>query len=250
MNRLMKAEWYRVRHSSRLTEWLAVACVFSAVLPVLIDFEVLKKNLTENMMAVQMTMSFFVPCLLSVFAATIVGIAYMNKTAYYEVIAGNKIYQIIFSKVFVDASLVAVPVFLSMGIYWLIIGCHNGVGEISQLPLRFVLIFIMFYHFCACGILMMTAFRQIAATGLVYFRFAAMGTLVSFLVNTLLEGQLSENVMVRIGEWFTIVKLRKVFCSEYEITGHLIFTVIAGMLIESGIWYAVSCIGMKKKIYK
>lgn len=249
MNRLMKAEWYRVRHSSRLIKWLVAACVFAAVLPLLVDYEVLGKNLAENLIAEQ-EMTTFLPCLLSVFAATVVGIAYRNKTAYYEVMAGNKIYQIVFSKIFVDATLIAVSVFVSMGIYWIIIGCCNGTGGISQLPLRFLLLFVLFFHFCICGILMMTTFRQMAGIALVYLRFAVVGTFIALLVNMLLEGQLPEKIMARLADWFIIVKLCKIFRSEYEITGHLIFTVIAGMLIESGIWYAISYAGMKKKIYK
>lgn len=249
MNRLMRAEWYRVRHSSKFMKWLAAVCAICVALPMLVDVTVLGKNLTENLNAAQLTMSVFIPSLLSVFAAAIVGIGYNNKTAYYEVMAGNKIYQILLSKVFVDAALIGVSVFASMGIYWIIIGYRNGIGQIGQLPLRFFLLFFIFFHICTSGILILTSCRQIMGVVLVYLRFAVVETIVMFVVQ-LFEGKIPETVMAKIADWFTILKLTKLLSVEYGVTGHLIFTVIAGMLIESGVWFAVSYAGMQKRLYK
>lgn len=249
MNRLMRAEWHRIMHSSKLKKWLAALCVICTVLPILVDVEVLKGNLTENLMAAQLAMSVFIPGFLSVFAAITVGIGYMNKTVYYEVMAGNKIYQIAFSKVLVDAVIIAGSVFASMGIYWIIIGYCNGVGEIGQLPLRLILLFLLFLHVCTSGVLIMTSFRQILGAVFVYVRFAVAETSIMFVVQ-LFEEQFSETMMSKIADWFTMLKLTKLLSAGYEVTGHLIFAVIAGMLIENGIWFGISYIGMKKRIYK
>ncbi|MDE6421282.1 MAG: hypothetical protein K2K87_12275, partial [Lachnospiraceae bacterium] len=183
---------------------------------------------------------------LALFSALIVAGAYENKTAYYEVMAGNKIYQIVFSKVFVDAVLVSVSVFLSLGIYWAVIGVCNGIGEIDRLPLRFFLLFLVFLHVCTAGILIVTSTRQIFGAVLVYLRFAGAETLVMLF----LEESLPESILVKIADWFTLLKLTKILNFQYEITDHLVFAVIAGMLIEGAVWFGISYIGMKKQIYK
>lgn len=249
MNRLMKAEWFRVRHSSGFMKWLFAACVVCTVFPPLINLEICKGTLAENLKASQLMISIFMPGLLAGFSAVIVGIGYRNKTAYYEVMAGNKIFQIIFSKVFVDAVLVSGSVLAVMGLYWIIIGCCNGIGQIGQLPLRLLLLFVVFFSVCANGILILTSFRRLIGAAAAYVWFTFVEVFFLFFIQSL-EGRFSEAVMVRIGEWFTMIKLAKIISFEYEITGHLIFTVIAGMLIEGGVWYAISYRGMKKRLYE
>ena len=243
MNRLMKAEWYRVRHSSGFMRWLVILCMICAALPLLEDIELLHGNLAENLKG---TDTISLACLMALFSALIVGGAYENKTAYYEVMAGNKIYQIVFSKVFVDAVLVSVSVFLSLGIYWLAIGVCNGIGEIDRLPLRFFLLFLVLFHVYTAGILIVTSTRQIFGAVLVYLRFAGAETLIMLF----LQESLPEDMFAKIADWFTLIKLDKIVNFEYEITNHLIFAVIAGLLIESAVWFGISYIGMKKQIYK
>lgn len=247
MNRLMRAEWYRVRHSSNLIKWLFALCMICVALPVLGDIGVLQRNLSENLMAAQIALTMFVVGFLLIFSAVIVGISYMNKTAYYEVMAGNKIYQIVFSKVFVDAVLVSVSVFLFLGVYWAVIGICNGIGEIKRLPLRLCLLFLVFFHVCTIGILILTSVRQMIGAVLVYFRFVVAEMFVIFQV---LEDVIPEQILEKVMDWFTMIKLNKLLSFEYEITNHLIFTVIAGILIESAFWFGITYMGMKKKLYK
>lgn len=249
MNRLIRAEWYRVRHSSNFMKWLMVLCAVCVLFPMLVDIEVVHGNLTENWTAQEETLTVFMTALLSVFSALIVGVAYMNKTAYYEVMAGNKIYQIAFSKVLVDAVLVSGTAFVFMGIYWTVIGVCNGIGEIDRLVLRLCLLFLVFFHACTCGILIVTSFRQILGTVLVYLRLAGLETLALFLLRMFGEG-LPGQTFAKISDWFTMVKLTKILRFEYEITNHLIFAVIAGFLIESAVWFGISYLGMKRQSYK
>lgn len=246
MNRLMRAEWYRVRHSSGFIKWLILFCVFCTLFPILADFEVCKGTVTDNLLA--MEEGGFPLMFLMTFSAIVVGIAYMNKTAYYEVMAGNRIYQIVFSKVLVDAALITVAVFGFLGIYWTIIGVCNGIGEITQLPLRMMLLFIVFFHASSCGILMMTSFRQLIGAVLVFMRVEC-SALILLIVQELSQN-LPEHAVVKLADWFTMVKTAKLLNYGCEVTNHLIVTVIIGMIIESAVWFAISYIGMKKRIYK
>ncbi|MCM1159862.1 MAG: hypothetical protein NC412_01445 [Roseburia sp.] len=249
MYRLMKAEWYRLRHSSKLIKWLFVLCMVCVSLPLFVDIEVIRRNLAENLLAAQSSLTFFMAGFLPLFSAVIIGIAYMNRTAYYEVMAGNKIYQIVLSKVFVDAGVVNVSVFLCLGIYWTVIGLCNGIGEIGQLPLRFVLLFFVLFHICTSGVLIITSVRQILGAILAYMRFVLAETVIMFVLQVF-EENFSETMIAKIADWFILLKLTKILNFEYEITNHLIFTVAVGFLIEIAFWFGISYIGMKKQFYK
>ena len=249
MNRLMKAEWYKVTRSSGLMRWLLFICVIDVTFPFLMNWEIYKMDLTRNLWADQEYMMMFVPVFLSVFSATVVGISYMNKTAYYEVMAGTKISHILLSKVMVNATLITVAVSAFLGIYWTIIGVCNGKGEIKQLSIRFVLLFLLFYHICATGILIVTSVRQIMGAALAFIRFAVV-EMVILVILQIFGDSFSTETVEKIVDWFTMMKFTKILSYEYEITDHLIFAVIAGMLLEAGIWYMISYMGMRKRIYK
>ena len=53
MNRLMKAEWHRIMHSSKLKKWLAALCVVCTGL--IVSDNCSSNNCTTNMMLVSAT---------------------------------------------------------------------------------------------------------------------------------------------------------------------------------------------------
>lgn len=249
MNRLMKAEWYRIRHSSKLMRWLLFVCMWGFVFPLMEDFEVYKYNLTEHLFIAQGTMGVILMCYLATFSTVLVGMSYMNKTAYYEVMAGNKISKILLSKVVVNASLVTVVQSLFFGVCWTLIAINNGKGEIKQLPLRIFLFVIIIFHACIVGVLIATSIRSIAAAVLTYLRFAAFEMIILMVIQ-IFRDSIPVKTAERIVDWFSMMKITKILSYEYEITNHLIFTVVAGMLLEATVWYVISYVGMKKKLYK
>lgn len=249
MNRLIKAEWYRVRHSSKLMRWLLFVCMWGLVFPLMEDFEVYKYNLTEHLFISQGTAGVFLMCFLATFSTVLVGMSYMNKTAYYEVMAGNKISKILLSKVVVNASLVTVVQSLFFGVCWALIAINNGKGQITQLPLRLFLFVIMIFHACIVGVLIATSIRSIAASVLTYLRFAAFEMIILMVIR-IFQDSIPVKTAEKIVDWFSMMKITKILSYEYEITNHLIFTVIAGMLLEAAVWYVISYVGMKKKLYK
>lgn len=248
MNRLIKAEWYRIRHSSGLMRWLLIICILGLVFPLTSDLEVYKYNLTENLFLADECMVFFMG-FLSTFCTVLVGISYMNKTAYYEVMAGNKISKILLSKVVVNAVLVTVVQSFILGTYWAIIGINNGTGEITHLPLRIFLFVVMVFHACTVGALIATSVRHITAAILTYLRFEMFEMIVLFVIQ-IFRDSIPAATGEKMIEWFPMIKMTKILSYEYEITNHLIFTVIVGMLVEAAVWYVISYVGMKKKWYK
>ena len=248
MNRLMKAEWYRVRHSSGLKRWMIIICLFSIAFTflTLTDSNVINQNLTENLYWSGESYFFIMYCL-AVISAVIVGTGYSNKIAYYEVMAGNKISGMLLSKVLVDAVFVTVASSLSLDIFWAIIGIHNGIGLIKQLPLRFILLAVIFFHICSTGVLIATTVQHTIGAVASYLRFSVFEMLVPFSIE--LFGNFSTETGTKISDWFIMLQLSKILNYECRITDHLIFATIFGTLIEAAIWYAISYMRMKKKLY-
>lgn len=251
MNRLMKAEWYRVRHSSGLMKWVIIVCLFSMAFVMLTTSDLTTSDAGKHSLAEILYVSgesyFFIMYFLAVISAVIVGTAYTNKTAYYEVMAGNKISGILLSKVLVDAVFVAVASSLFLDLYWLVIGMHNGIGEITQLPLRFVLLAVVFFHVCSTGVLIATTIQHNTGAVLSFLRFSAFDMLVPFCIELL--GNFSEEAGTRMADWFVMLELSKLLNCEIRVTNHLIVATVLGMLIEAGLWYSISYVRMKKKLY-
>ncbi|MCM1180758.1 MAG: hypothetical protein NC347_10910 [Clostridium sp.] len=248
MNRLLKAEWYRVRHSSGLMKWLAIICLIGMGLPLMGDFEFYQQDLTEYLYSSADSITMFLPFFLGTFCAVSMGIAYMNKTAYYEVMAGNKISEILLSKAIVDALFAAAAQFLFFGVCWIIVGINHGKGAIKQLPIRMFLFLVILIHICLAGVLIATAVRHIAAAVLAYLRFAVFDFAFLFIVQ-IFEDFIPAAAVPKIVDWFAVMQLSKVLNHEWEITGHLVLAVIMSMLLEAGIWYVISYVGMRKKMY-
>lgn len=247
MGRLMKAEWYRLKHSSELMKWLFFVGIIGVVF---VHFQIsdvgngsLAQDLSESVESY-----IFIICCLSILSAVMIGTSYTSKIAYYEVMAGNKIWAILLSKVFVSAGFVTVISSLVLDIYWLVIGMRNGAGYVIQLPLRFILLAVIFFHVCSMGVLITTTFQHIAASVLSYLRFIMFDSLVLFCI--MLFGNFSGEISTRIRDWFIIGQLSAILNCEVRVTGHLIFATVFGMLIEAAVWYVLSCVRMKRKLYQ
>lgn len=246
MSRLMKAEWYRLKHSSGLMKWLIIIGIFSVVL---IHSQVsdVSKFSVERQLSESVQCYFFIIYCLTVLSAVMIGTSYTSKIAYYEVMAGNKIWEILLSKVFVSAVFATAVSSFFLDMYWIVVGMRNGIGENAQMPLRFALLAVEFFHVCSTGVLITTAVQHITGSVLSYLRFALLDMLVPFCI--LLFGNFSEAVSTRIRDWFTVGQLSTILNGEVKITNHLIFATIFGMLAEVIIWYVISCVRMKKKLY-
>lgn len=250
MGRLIKAEWYRLRHSSGLFKLVIIIGIFSVAFIYLtdldLDSDVSKYSLVEYLNEYA-EMYFFIIYWLAVISAVIISTSYTNKLAYYEVMAGNKISAILLSKVLVSAVFLTVVYSVFLDLYWAVIGMRNGVGEITQLSLRFILLAVVFFHVCSTGIFMATAIQHTTGAVFSYLRFSVFDMLLIFCIE--LFGNFSEEINTKISDWFAMFELSTVLNCEAKITNHLVFASIFGMLIEAVIWYVISYVRMKKKLY-
>lgn len=247
MNRLVRAEVYRVLHSNHFAIWLVTVCLIFVVMMCVAMEDLFSLNLGEAMESFANVIA-FMQMLVALFPAVVIGIGYMRKTAYYEVMAGNRISHILFSKMIADAIPVAICIFIATLIIPIILSVENGLGDVTQLAERVALYLVMLLHICVCSVWMMTAIRHISGAVLVYIRFSAFDLIVLLILSFVVDG------MSTVPTWYDGVRncfimnqMSHIFLGE--ITSEFIIAVVVSLLLESVFWYIVSYIGMKKKLY-
>ena len=247
MNRLIRAEWYRFSHSNHFMIWLAVVSLIFVLMMSTAVTDVSSVNLGDVISGFGDVCTFMM-MLVATYSAAVVGIGYMRKTAYYEVMAGNRISHILFSKMIAIAIPVAICSFIGTIIIPMMVYMQNGLGEATQVVERFLLFFVIVLHICICSVWMVTAMRHIAATVAVYLRFAVLELILMLILNFIAEG------MVSVPEWMKglshyMVQIQMYDIFKEELTIELVVAVFISLLLESTFWYIVSYFGMKKKLY-
>lgn len=247
MNRLVKAELYRFFHASRFKTYLLIFMIITAIMPLLSNLEC--PNLTLDYASAVCVEISVIPMLVApIFLTIITGMAYQNKTAYYEVMAGNKISHIILSKVLVEGVIVAAGIFISFCIIPMIAFCRNGAGEMEHIWLRFLLIAIIIFRLCMSGVLITTAIRHIAGAGALSFvRFYVLEGILMVSVELLLEFEVFTEESSKITQWFVANQIGIAMLGE--INAGFVIAVLGSLLIEGIIWYTISYVGMRKKKY-
>lgn len=248
MNRLMRAEGYRLLHSGVYLRILLFGGLVFSFLPMITDFSLLNKSLAENMESLLLgsTMSIMlVPVVVALFVVT----GYLKKTAYYEVMAGNKIRNIIGSKLFVDGVIVGIVCFFFTIGLAVVVLIKNGTGGVAQIPLRTLLLFVICLHVTMVAVLMGQAVKHIAAAAVVFLRLQFFDIIFAEIIPMLSEKwNLSNESVVRIARCTFTRQTSEIF--RTEISTELVVITIASFLIEVGIWYGIAYLTMKKKWYK
>lgn len=247
MNRLVRAEVYRVLHSNHFVIWLIAVCLIFVVMMCSTSDSIFSMNLGDVINDFGDCCSFMM-LLISVFVAVVVGLGYMRKVAYYEVMAGNKISHILLSKMIADAIPIAVCGFVGAIIIPIVLSIKNGIGTATHVLERFSLLFVVLLHICVCSVWMVTAIRHIAASVIVYLRFS-MIEIVLMLILTLLADEMSvvPDWMKSVQHYMVMIQLNDIF--QAELTAKLVFAIFVSFLVEATFWYIVSYVGMKKKLY-
>lgn len=244
MNRLIKAEWYRVRHSNNIIKWLILISVVLAVMP-LSDLRL--KTSSDYMMQITTGIEIFITFFLIIFSSVILGFIYLNKTGLYEVMAGNNINHIIMSKVTVDVTFISIVVSLSYGVLYIIMGLIRGWGNMDKTAIRFLLFFVILYHISLCGILIMMSFRQMAGAVFAFLKFELLDTGIMFLLEVVFKDEISNSFYEKLMNWFITNQITGVIARKITIS--FVTEIILSLVVEFVFWYAIAYYGMKKKKY-
>ena len=145
----------------------------------------------------------------------------MKKTAYYEVMAGNKISDIIGSKVLVDGIGIGTVCFvLATGLEAIVV-IKNGTGGVTALPVRALLFLVICLHVTLMTVLVGMAVKHFAAAAVLFLRLQFMDMMSAFIVPLLAEKcNLNTEITERILRCTLTQQLADVF--RTEISGEIV----------------------------
>ena len=238
MNRLMKAEWYRIRHSSNLFMWMIFICIVVAIIPMVSDIEFYEKSLSENFKLYSGGGYIFIPLFIGVMISISIGINYNNKTAYYEIMHGHKISDIILSKVIVNSGVMTIGIIITCSIYFSVIYILNGNGEYDNIILRLSLFILIIIHVCVVSGLLAMCIRNTFSAILIVLRFCVLEAIF-------MAGISQSTSIDKMINFFISGQFQKIL--NGEITTILIIGTIMSIFIESMILYFISYYAMKKR---
>ena len=231
MNKLIKAERYRLLHSGNFFKFLVFLCVLVAFTPFFADHTCYQKTLFENIDTMGMALSMFLPMLVCMVISVIIGNSYSNRTAYYEIMDENSIFNMVLSKVIVYSTTVVLTFGVPMSLYFVYIGAVNGIGEIHNIALFAILFAVITLHYVmSCVLTTMCVKNVIAAAIIPYIRYVILGGLGVSIFS-------GNDKADKILSWFASRQIANL--GQLEYSWYFIFAVLASYILEFGLLYFV-----------
>ncbi|MBQ8912546.1 MAG: hypothetical protein IJ054_00685 [Lachnospiraceae bacterium] len=242
MNRLLRAEWFRMTKTMRFWLLAIILVLFGAVVPFINGPENAGEYLIQTGEDSAMLLILFV----AMFAAVLTASAFGNRTVYYEVMSGKRPMQILVSKCLVIAGTITGVMGVSFVAATLIFGSAKGYGELDNVAVRLLLYIIVLLHATVMGVLMVTTFRGALGAVICYLRFMFVDTLVSIILEVSFEN--SPSKYMKYMRWLLMSQPMSVFGEK--ITGEVVCAILMSFVLETLLWGGLSYIFMKKRLYK
>lgn len=245
MIRLIKAEWYKLVHTGILKYFILV-CLMFPVMTMMTDLNWYKMTLSENMFLFSQNSAVMMPLFLSIAINIPISQAYQNKTAYYEIMDGRKTNEIIFSKVILYTLIFFVGITVTCGTYLSILGIINGVGDMPDIPLRFILAEITIMRVCIVSVLICMLVKNIIGLVIAILRFTFLDSLVVTIMMSSESGITAANSQSG-ADWFISGQMMRIFGADTD--NRLILIIVLTLIFEIAFWYALTYISYKRKIF-
>lgn len=223
---LIKAEWFRIKHSGNQLILLILVCLAALIITfvtgVIVDD--VKSVLNFNMYGI------FACCIMS---SNILNSYYNNRTAFYEIMDGRRISEIIFSKVAVYQFIILISYIIPFAILSLLLFDSIGIVEVLMISL-------IFFRLIFIGICIDMIFKSMDGAAVVFVRIL----IELLLVTVLYKDNKDSSILSNICDWFSMKQ-----CSDlYEsLDVGLIFRIIASLIFEGAIFYILAYFSYKKK---
>ncbi len=252
MNRLIKAEFYRIRKSTKFTMWILLVTFLTFIIPVLtltLSPEKPEYNITNFVQCYMSNSGTLTYVLVPMLAAIVAVMPYDYKTSNYMVITGNSIHKILVSNIVTVFVSVMLPIAAAFAVLTVIFYLIGGRGDMSggELIRNSVLVFIGLTHLIIVSEMIAGVVRHIAAVGAVLVRWMVVDMVIPMGLYFLLDdgGHVVENSY----NWLAST----VFTNEekaFEAADNkLILCQLLALVIEVALWYVISCIRHRKRNY-
>lgn len=241
MNRLIRAEWYRVSKTYHLLWWtigFVLFVTYVALMNVGFDSAESGMNAFNMFMETGMIMILYMP----LFVGGMYVSSYENKTLTYEIMAGNKPGKIILSKLITIVPLLFVIVSVFVFSPLVIFGQKNGYGDTKQLPLIIIVCTITLLRVLVSAVLMMTTFKSTIGMFLVVLRFLIFEG-VGLVAAEMLAGEseIFEKVSACLVQGAVSLVMSPMLDKSYVIV------IVITSVVEMVVWYVLSYNSYKKK---
>lgn len=252
MINLIKAEWHRIIHTGILKYFIFVCLIFPIII-MITDINWYKMTASENMILFVQNAVMMIPIFLSVAVSVPISLAYQNKTAYYEIMCGTKTHKILLSKAVLYTSIFVIGITLTLGTYFGILGIINGVGDMSNIPLRFLLFIILIIRICMTSVFICMLLKHIISLAVTILRFMILDNLMLIIltpISSYSDSAVDVSVIgsESISDWFITGQMTKIFSANID--SRLILMVIITSIFEIALWYILTYVSYKKKIFK
>ena len=244
MNRLIKAEFYRIRKSTKFTMWILLVTFLTFIIPVLtltLSPEKPEYNITNFVQCYMSNSGTLTYMLVPMLAAIVAVMPYDYKTSNYMVITGNSIHKILVSNIVTVFVSVMLPIAAAFAVLTVIFYLIGGRGDMSggELIRNSVLVFIGLTHLIIVSEMIAGVVRHIAAAGAVLVRWMVVDMVIPM---GLYAAENSYNWLASTG-----------FTNEeraFEAADNkLILCQLLALVIEVALWYVISCIRHRKRNY-
>ncbi len=260
MNRLIRAELYRFRHTGHYFWYVIFGMVIAAAIPFLSCIDLLDKDLGVLLgrsidgveiggeMAADasiLLLLMVLPPIVAVFSGQLYN---RGKIGYYEIMAGNSPSRIILSKVLTDGLIYSVLTSIAVLTFYIYIGFANGLGGIECAAGRVILEIVLISQTCIVSVMIMMAARKPGAAGvLAYIRFILFDSMVIPFLMWLAGKMGLPKVAMFFGYRAMMNKMGLVLHGTIDTT--IVFQTVFGFIGEFVLWYVIIYSGMKKKKY-
>ena len=252
MNRLIKAEFYRIKKSTKFTMWILLVTFLTFIIPVLtltLSPEKPEYNITNFVQCYMSNSGTLTYMLVPMLAAIVAVMPYDYKTSNYMVITGNSIHKILVSNIVTVFVSVMLPIAAAFAVLTVIFYLIGGRGDMSggELIRNSVLVFIGLTHLIIVSEMIAGVVRHIAAAGAVLVRWMVVDMVIPMGLYFLLDdgGHVVENSY----NWLAstvFTNEEKAFEAAYN---KLILCQLLALVIEVALWYVISCIRHRKRNY-
>ena len=242
MAKLIKAEWYRLRHSGIFVFLLFALSFLMVIFPVVNGSEYFTESIAYNIPEFIGISQTAVPMFIGTIISAALGMIFSNRTGYYEVMDGNKTSHIILRKVAVYSITSLAAYCIPAGIYFAYTGIANGTGGYKNLPMFALLFVIIFLHIITSSVLVVLITKSLAGAVFPYARFFIIEMMFFEVTGATIKG------IDKAAVWFPTQQLTFLKRESYD--SDFIIKVFLSFLIEFIILYLFAYITYKKKNFR
>ena len=244
MNKLIKAEGFRLR---RQITFLLVCTVIYGLIPAVTSINAWEANLGTQLEGSGITVMSLMMLFPPIFASITGNLYDHGKLGYYEIMAGNKTFGIVFSKLATDGALFLVLTAVATCAYYVFAGIRNGFGGFDHALIRLLLILLVLAHLVFCCVLITLCVRQVRTGAVACFMRFWIIDILFFPFLMWLAGTVMDLKQLALHfSYMSLTNQLMILVSE-PLDAMIVLHVLLGFAAEFALWYVIIDLGIRKR---